>query len=165
MSTSEGNQRDEAMAAYPDADMQLAIAKGYEPHDVKLRGIVIFTIVLGITILIALGVSWVIVQALDAANTSHDQAASPYAQPSDAPMPTPLQPSPPHQKLDSEDVQEMRETAWKALTSSGITETGRKYISIDSAIEQVSAKGVIETRVTANETTMSPFQNGGGGGQ
>ncbi len=113
-----------------------SLAHGYERHDIRLRGLfyfligLIFTIVL--TLLLIYGVMELFVE--------HDRQADPIASPivvTHQPDPHPLQPSVEHNAVDREDMQAMRVETQKILNSSGTSPAGRRFISIDEAMDKV----------------------------
>lgn len=141
-----------------------AVAKGYEPHDLKLRAVFMFIAGLSVTLLVVLSVIYAIMMALAA----HDRSTDPLASPVSVKLPAvyaPLQPSlgfygnndNNHESLDSDDMLVMREKAQAALTSEGVGPTGRHYISIETAIDKALPELI--TRAVAppvGETTYPP---------
>jgi hypothetical protein len=113
-----------------------AIAVGYEPHDVSLRGVFIFIVTLMFITLIVLGAMWVVMMGF----VGHDRKSDPIASPVGVQhlvAPQPLQPSWNHNAMDREDMELMRKQTHDILVSSGTSPTGRRFISIDAAMDQV----------------------------
>src|SRR5579862_7276473 len=69
-----------------------AIAKGYEPHDLKLRGVFVFMGVLALTLVVVLAAIYAIMMALVDHDRSQDVVGSPVVIKM-PPVYAPLQPS------------------------------------------------------------------------
>jgi hypothetical protein len=113
-----------------------AISIGYEPHDVALRGIFIFILSLMFISLVVLGAMYVIMMGFVKYDRGGDPINSPVAIEHVQP-PQPLQPSWNHNRIDQEDMRLMREQTYAQLHSTGISPTGRRYIPIETAMDQV----------------------------
>lgn len=140
-----------------DPRLAEAIGKGYEPHDIKLRGIFVFVAVLAVTLFVVLSVIYGIMMALAAHDRSTDPLASPVAIKL-PPVYAPLQPSRgfygndanDHEVLDSDDMLVMRQITEQELNApAGLTAAGRPHMPIDQAIEKtlplLLTKNVITT--------------------
>jgi hypothetical protein len=125
-----------ADAANIAPDLAEAISIGYEPHDVALRAIFIFIISLMFISLLVLGAMWVIMTEFVKYDRGYDPIASPVSIQQMQP-PQPLQPSWNHNQMDEQDMQTMREQTYKQLHSSGVSPTGRKYIPIETAMDEI----------------------------
>ncbi len=116
------------------ADLAIAVARGYEPHDIGLRGVFYFIIVLVITVIAVL----ILMDGAMNLFVEHDRAGDPVGSPvviERGPVPHPLQPSMPHNLLDREDMAAMRAHVQSILTSSG--QVGdRRFIPISQAMDQ-----------------------------
>jgi hypothetical protein len=126
------------LSSDPATSPELAdsLAHGYERHDIGLRGIFNFVIGLILTMVLVLLLIYGVMELF----VEHDRQSDPIASPIvvvHAPAPMPLQPSIEHNTVDRQDMQAMREETQKILDSSGVSPTGRRFISIDQAIEQV----------------------------
>ena len=130
-----------------------AIAKGYEPHDIGLRGVIVFIVGLVITLVVVLAFIYAVMMAMADSDRSADTIASPVK----VNLPqvyAPLQPSlgfygehdRDHDVLDAQDMFLMRERTQQALTSQGTTASGRRYISIASAIDLVVDKKLLVSK-------------------
>lgn len=117
-------------------DMAEAIARGYEAHDIGIRGVLIFLAGLAGTIVIVLAFIYVLMFGLSDFMHMGESKASPLAF-SHAPVNAPLQPSIDHNTYDREDMLQMRKDVQSVLNSSGTTATGRRHITIEEAISQV----------------------------
>jgi len=130
-----------------------AVAKGYEPHDIGLRGVILFIAGLTVTLVVVLAFVYAIMMALADHDRSHDAIASPMTVPV-APVYAPLQPSLgfngqhelDHNVLAPEDMLLMREVTAKALSEEGVTASGRHYIPIDAAINMVITKSLLVSK-------------------
>jgi hypothetical protein len=144
--------------ASPVPELAEAIAKGYEPHDIRLRGTFIFMGSLVVTVLLVLLIVWGIMGAMVAHDREQDPVASPVA--IDRPdVPEPLQPSIQHDTLDRQDMEAMREETQKVLTSSGTTSTGRRYIDIKDAITRVLPLLPIRPSVSTGHAEISSAES------
>jgi hypothetical protein len=125
-----------ARIASPTPELADALGKGYEPHDIGLRGVFLFLITLVITIVVVLAAMWGLMMLF----VEHDRAKDPVGSPlvvHQDPRPVPLQPSPEHNFNDREDMTAMREETHRQLNATGTSQSGRRYISIDQAMDQV----------------------------
>jgi hypothetical protein len=136
MSTPEVVAGARARIASPTPDLAQALDKGYEPHDINLRGIGIFLVGLVVTSILVLLMCWGIQEGL----VDFDRAGDPIASPvtiDHAPVPQPLQPSWQHNSFDREDMQAMRQETMAVLNSSGTDpKSGRRWIPIDDAMDK-----------------------------
>lgn len=124
--------------------MKLAIAKGYEPDDLKLRGILMFVGVLAVTLLVVLSVVYGIMMTL----ADYDRSGDPLASPVAVKLPPPYAPLQPslglygddynnHLNVDSQDMLVMREKTQAELNAAeGVTATGRHHLPIETAIDK-----------------------------
>ncbi len=121
-----------------------ALEKGYEPHDIGLRGVFIFISGLTVVLIVVLAFIYAVMMAL----ADYDRSKDPIASPVTLKLPpvyAPLQPSlgfngdhdADHDVLDADDMLLMRERTALALNSEGVTAAGRHYIGIDTAIDKV----------------------------
>jgi len=130
-----------------------AIAKGYEPHDIGLRGVIVFITGLVITLIVVLAFIYAVMMAMADSDRSTDAIASPVKV-SLPPIYAPLQPSlgfygdhdSDHDVLDAQDMILMRERTQQALNSEGITAAGRHFIPIASAIDIVISKSLLVSK-------------------
>jgi len=130
-----------------------AVSKGYEPHDIGLRGVIVFIAGLTITLIVVLAFVYAVMMALADYDRSHDAIASPMTVQL-PPVYAPLQPSlgfngahdNDHDVLDVQDMELMRERTQKALNEEGTTAAGRHYISIAAAIDLVVSKSLLESK-------------------
>jgi hypothetical protein len=125
-----------AAGAKISPELAEAISIGYEPHDIGLRGVFIFIISLMFITLVVLGAMWVIMMEFVKYDRNSDPINSPVAIERVQPL-QPLQPSWNHNRLDQEDMQNMREQTYYQLHAAGVSPTGRKYIPIETAMDQV----------------------------
>ncbi len=123
--------------ASPSPELAQAIEKGYEPHDIALRGVFVFLVTLTITIIVVIIAMYGVLQAFIAHDRNSDPIGSPTQVTRNA-VATPLQPSVDHDYHDYEDMQAMREQTHRLLSESGTTPSGRQHISIESAMAQAS---------------------------
>jgi hypothetical protein len=128
-----------ARIASPTPDLADALGKGYEPHDIRLRGVFLFLITLVVTIIVVLAAMWGLMTLFVDYDRSKDPVGSPVAIHRE-PSAVPEQPSVEHNFVDREDMTAMREETQRALNSSGTSPTGRRYISINEAMDQVLPK-------------------------
>jgi hypothetical protein len=119
-----------------------AIAKGYEPQDLKLRSIFVFIGGLAVTLFVVLSVIYAIMMALAA----YDRSV--YA---------PLQPSLEHQQLDSDDMLAMRERTEAELNApAGVSEAGRAHMPIADAMEKALPMLLTKAIIQPGETETLP---------
>jgi hypothetical protein len=143
-----------AKIAASDPELAEAIKKGYEPHDIGLRGVFVFLITLVITMIVVLAAMWGVMMLFVNYDRSNDPIASPVKV-ERPPVASPLQPTPQHPYTDREDVTMMRDEADRILTSSGTTPTGRHYIKISDAMDHV--------RLPIHAAGQQPSQSQGAG--
>jgi hypothetical protein len=132
------------------AALDAAIAKGYEPDDLKLRGIFVFIGVLAMTLLVVLTAIYAIMMALVEHGRTTDAVTSPLVIKL-PPVYAPLQPSlgyngdkdNDHDWLDQDDMLMMRQKVDFALKQSGTSSTGRRFLNISTAIDEVSQKNML----------------------
>jgi hypothetical protein len=117
-------------------DLAHAVAVGYEPHDIALRGVFIFLVSLAVISVVVLIIVWAGMMGFVKFDRQFDPTASPVVIKPETPS-EPLQPSWNHNSFDREDMQAMREETQRILSSTGTSPTGRRYIDIDSAMAQV----------------------------
>lgn len=122
----------------PASSPELAdsLAHGYERHDIRLRGLFYFLIGLILTIVLTLFLIYGVMGLF----VEHDRQSDPIASPVvviHGEAPHPLQPSVDHNAFDREDMQAMRVETQKILGSSGVSPAGRRFISIDEAMDKV----------------------------
>ena len=142
-------------AGTPPPELAEAIRRGYEPHDINLRGIYIFGIALVITLILALVIVAGIMKALDAYAKATDPLSSPVAI-DRAPDRIPLQPTQyVHETVDREDMDLMRKQVERVLSSAG--QIGdRRWIPITQAIDQVLPMLPIHATAPAKPSNASP---------
>jgi len=128
-----------ARIASPTPELADSLSKGYEPHDIGLRGVFLFLITLVVTVVVVLAAMWGLMTLFVDYDRSRDPVGSPVAIHQE-PSAVPLQPSVEHNLVDREDMTAMREATQQALNSSGTSPTGRRYISIKDAMDQVLPK-------------------------
>lgn len=116
-------------------ELKDAIAHGYEPHDIGLRGVFFFLIGLVVTVIISLLLVYGIMNLFVEYDRHSDPVASPVVI-EHGPIPYPLQPSYNHDVVDRQEMAAMRKNTQKILSSSG-TLGDRRFIPIDQAIDQV----------------------------
>jgi hypothetical protein len=125
-------------------ELKAAIEKGYEPADLKLKGIFMFVAVLAITLVVSMSVVYGIMMALAEHGRSKDPLASPVTVTLPAPY-APLQPSKgfygneaqDHQAFDFDDMLVMRQKTSEELNApAGTTAAGRPHMPIDSAMDK-----------------------------
>ncbi len=136
-------------------EFELAVAKGYEPHDLKLRGVFLFVAFLTLTLVIVLSAIFAIMIALVDHSRGGDPVSSPVAV-TPAPVYAPLQPSPEHDWLDQDDMLLMRAKTQKAINSSGTSSTGRRYIAINDAIRQVVDTNMLPIKAVVEPVYQTP---------
>ena len=137
------------------AEFSEALAKGYEPHDIGLRPVFMFVAGLSLTLVVVLFAIYGIMMGV-AAYYRHDSIQSPIAVKL-PPVYAPLQPSlgsydnhdNDHDVLDWQDMEAMRYKTDLALNNSGMTSSGRPYISINSAMSQVIDNKLLVIRPVA----------------
>jgi hypothetical protein len=126
---------DAIKAGHPSPELAEAIQRGYEPHDINLRGIWIFGVVLVVTIIVAL----ILVAGIMKGMLVYERAVDPMSSPvtiDKAPPLIPLQPSVEHDQFDSQDMEQMRSHVQMILSGSG-QHGDRRWIPIDQAMDQV----------------------------
>jgi hypothetical protein len=133
-----------ARIASPTPELADALGKGYEPHDIGLRGVFLFLITLVLTIVVVLAAMWGLMTLFVDYDRSKDPVGSPVVI-HQAERPFPMQPSPDHNVVDREDMTAMREQTQHELTSSGTTASGRRYMPIEQAMDQVLPKLPVKT--------------------
>jgi hypothetical protein len=132
------------LATPTDPDFAEAVKKGYEPQDIGLRGLTVFLGGLVVVLIVVLAFIYAVMMAL----AEHDRSTDPVASPVTVKLPpvyAPLQPSlgfngdhdADHDVLDADDMLLMRERTFKALNEEGTGPTGRHYIAIATAMDQV----------------------------
>jgi hypothetical protein len=134
--TPDKNGASSAAGAKISPELAEAIAAGYEPHDVGLRGVFIFIISLMFISLVILGAMWVVMMEFVKYDRNFDPINSPVAIEHVQP-PQPLQPSWNHNQMDQQDMQQMRQQTYQQMHSTGTSPTGRKFISIDTAMNEI----------------------------
>jgi len=141
-----------ARAKIADTHPELADAldKGYEPHDIGLRGVFLFLISLVITMAVVLAAMWGVMMLFVNYDRSNDPIASPVKVEDPVPA-APLQPSPMHNYNDREDLTLMRKDVYASLDSSGVTASGRRFIPIEEAMKQVLRTLKVKPAIPANE--------------
>lgn len=122
------------IAKHPE--LEDALHKGYEPHDIGLRGVFIFLITLVITMVVVLAAMWGVMMMFVKYDRSNDPIASPVKM-ENTENAVPLQPSPPHDYNDREDMTRMRLETSAALQGGAASTSGRHSIPIDEAMKQV----------------------------
>jgi hypothetical protein len=132
-----------------------AVAAGYEPHDLRLRGVFVFVGVLAVTLLVVLAFIYAVMMALVDHDRSHDAISSPITV-TLPPVYAPLQPSREHPTLDADDMFAMRQKAQADLAASGISSTGRRYISINAAMDKVIAMNLLPIRPVVSPVVQPP---------
>jgi hypothetical protein len=118
------------------ADLADSLAHGYERHDIRLRGL--FNFLVGLLLTVAM--SLLLVYGVMELFVEHDRQSDPIASPIvviHPEAPHPLQPSIDHDVTDRVDMEAMRKETHDILYSSGTTPAGRRYISIDDAMNKV----------------------------
>jgi hypothetical protein len=137
-----------------------ALAKGYEPHDIGLRGVIIFLLGLTATMVVVLAFVYAVMMALADHDRSHDGIVSPIqVKVAYAPVYAPLQPSlgfdgnPDHDLLDRQDMQTMRYVTEQELDHEGTTAAGRHHIAINTAIDEVIDKSLLVSKPALMPTT------------
>ena len=119
----------------PTPELAEAIERGYEPKDISLRGLFIFLGSLIVTLALVLVVIYGIMMAL----VEHDRSKDPkgtVVRVERGPMYAPLQPSWEHPTEDWQDMTEMRQYTQRTLNTAGVSQTGRRFISIDEAMDK-----------------------------
>jgi hypothetical protein len=132
------------LAKPTDPDFAEAVEKGYEPHDIGLRGVFVFIGGLTVVLVVVLAFIYAVMMGLAEYDRSKDPIASPVAVKL-PPVYAPLQPSlgfngdhdADHDVLDADDMLLMRERTAAALGSEGTTAAGRHFIPIATAIDKV----------------------------
>jgi hypothetical protein len=140
-----------------------AIAKGYEPSDLKLRAVFVFVGVLALTLVVVLSAMYAIMVAMFEHGKTEDPQRSPVVIKS-MPVYAPLQPSlgfngdheNDHDVLDEDDMLMMRQKVQQELAASGISSTGRRYISIDEAIDLVAGKHMLPVKPVVKPVVQPP---------
>jgi hypothetical protein len=130
-----------------------ALEKGYEPHDIGLRGVILFISGLTLTLVVVLAFIYAVMMALADYDRSKDAIASPLTV-QVAPIYAPLQPSlgfygnhdQDHDVVDRDDMLLMREVTQKAINSDGTSSTGRRYMNIASAIDTVVGQTLLVSK-------------------
>jgi hypothetical protein len=156
-----------AATAAPKKEFDEAIAKGYEPHDIGLRSVILFISGLALTLVVVLAFVYAVMMALADYDRSKDAIASPLPVQL-APVYAPLQPSlgfngdhdQDHDVLDKDDMLLMREVTAKALNSDGTSSTGRRYMNIDSAIDTVVSQTLLVSKPAVAPTTEPTYPDG-----
>ena len=128
--------------ARPTPELAHAIKRGYEVKDISLRGLFIFLGSLVVSLVIVLFLIYGIMAALTDREQHREQLGATVTA-LRPPVYAPLQPSSEHQTEDWEDMNMMRRQTQALLSSAGVTPTGRRYIPITLAINQVIDKLVI----------------------
>ncbi len=120
----------------PTPELAEAMNRGYEPKDISLRGLFIFLFTLVATLILVLFAIYAILMALVDNDRSHDPLGTPVSviRPETY---APLQPSVAHGTDDWQDMLTMRQQTQAKLDSSGVSPTGRRYVSIREAMDQV----------------------------
>ena len=128
--------------AHPTPELAESMTRGYEPHDIGLRGVFVFLGGLVVSLVVVFVIIFGIMMALVGYDRSHEQAGS-VLTPTDVsrgPVYAPLQPSVDHNALDTDDMTDMRRTTQAILRGSGTGENGRRYIRVEDAMAIVLAK-------------------------
>ena len=115
------------------------VKRGYEAKDIGLRGIFIFLAIVSATVVVTFAFIYFLLFGLINFYHSDEAKASPVTI-VNAPIPHPLQPSVEHDQYDREDMLQMRASTMQVLSSSGTSATGRKYMSITDAMNEVLSK-------------------------
>ena len=126
-----------AKAASPE--LAESVARGYEAKDVGLRGVAIFLVILAAVVVVTFAFIYFLMFGLIGFMHSEEPKASPVTI-VNSPIPQPLQPSVDHDTNDRDDMLQMRIETQNVLEHSGTTTTGRKYISITDAMNEVLSK-------------------------
>jgi hypothetical protein len=128
-------------------ELKAAIAKGYEPSDLRLKGIFMFVAVLALTLLVSMSVVYGTMMAFAQFSRDKDPMASPVAVQLPPPY-APLQPSKgfygneknDHQSTDYDDMMVMRQTTQEELNApAGVTAAGRAHMPINAAMDKALA--------------------------
>jgi hypothetical protein len=122
---------------HPTPDLAEAMARGFEPRDINLRGLFIFLGTLIVALVVVLFAIYGIMKALVDHDRTHDPLGTPVSI-SQRDVYAPLQPSIGHPTEDWQDMETMRAQTQAVLSSSGISPTtGRRYITIADAMDKV----------------------------
>ena len=120
----------------PTPELAEAMARGYEPKDISLRGLFIFLGTLVVSLLVVLVAIYAIMMALVEHDRSHDPLGT-TASVNKPEVYAPLQPSLGHNTDDWVDMATMREQTQQVLTTAGVSPTGRRWIPIAEAMDKV----------------------------
>ena len=128
--------------AHPTPELAEAMTRGYEPHDIGLRGVFVFLGGLIASLVVVFAIIFGIMMALVGYDRNHEQAGSVLTAKdvSRGPVYAPLQPSVDHNALDVDDMTEMRRQTQAVLRGEGFGENGRKYIPVEKAMDIVVSK-------------------------
>ena len=145
--------------AHPTPELADAITRGYEPHDIGLRGVFVFLGGLVASLVVVFAIIFGIMMALVGYDRNHEQAGSVRnaSDVSRGPAYAPLQPSVDHNVLDVDDMTAMRKQTQFVLRNSGVGENGRKYIPITDAMSIVLAKLEVHPAVPADPVQVQVF--------
>lgn len=122
-------------AGHPAPELAEAIRRGYEPHDINLRWLYIFGVVLIVTLVVSLVIVAGVMKGLLAYDRSVDAISSPVNIEHRLDV-IPLQPSVEHNQVDRDDMDLMRQHVQMILSGAG-QHGDRRWIPIDQAMEQV----------------------------
>jgi hypothetical protein len=122
----------------PTPALAEAIAAGYEPRDIGVRGVVYFLAGIVVSLAVVSAVIYGIMMALVAYDRSHDPTQSPLSVRMPVSTAPPLQPSVQHENVDTLDMKEMRQIVDAQLSTDGVSAFHhRRHIPIDQAIDKV----------------------------
>ena len=162
-------------SGHPGGPDPAVVATGHETADATARSILVFAVSMTVTLLVVVGMTAVMFAAFrwyENKSEAVEYAPSPLAGLRDVPPSPPLQPSPPHQLLDYEDMASMRDQYNVLEHSAGSQQMSdgkvHNRIEVAAAIELIAQRGLprdTATHIPAPQGTepSGPTEYGNGG--